>query len=227
MSAYLQWGDARGDTVGLDIDAAKIVTYERAAEVTEHPVEGGSPIADHIETANGTFTLEGVISNTPVRIPRTHTRGLSRALANVDLRVGGQVERVQLQQWSGTLDRKRACHAALVELITRRTQVALTTSLETIEHLALTRVQVTEDEESGNALKLSLGFTQLRIVGTARAPVPAIPRAQVRAQRGTQPADDRSLAARAEDRGAAPTPEQRAAARERLRIREQTGRAGQ
>lgn len=227
MSAYLQWVDARGDTVGLDIDAAKVVTYERAAEVTEHPVERGSPVADHIRTVNGAFTLEGIISDTPVRIPRTHTRGLTRTARNVDLVVEGQPVRVQLQQWTGALDRRRACHEALTELVTARRVVTLTTRLETIENLAVTRVQVTEDEESGNALKLSLGFTQLRIAGTARATVPALPRNQVRAQRGAQPPDDRSASARGLDGGNAQTPEQRAAARERLRIRAMDGRAGQ
>lgn len=226
MSAYLQWTDARGDLVGLDIDVATVVTYERTAEVTEHPVENGSPVADHIRTVNGSFTLEGIISDTPVRIPRTHTRGLSRAPSTVDLSVSGKAVQVQLQRWSGALDRRRACHAVLAELQEKRYVATLTTRLETIENLAVTRVQVTDDEEAGNALKFSLSFTQLRIAGTARAPVPALPRNQVRAQRGTQPADDRSAAARALDGGNAQTPEQRAAARERLRIREQTGRAG-
>lgn len=230
MSAYLQWTDARGDIVGLDIDVAKVVTFERAAEVTEHPVENGSPVADHIRTVNGAFTLEGIISDTPLRIPRTHTRGLSRSPTSVDLSVAGERVQVQLQRWSGTLDRRRACYEALNALVRDRRAVTLTTRLETIENLAVTRVQVTDDEEAGNALKVSLGFSQLRIAGTARAPVPALPRNQVRAQRGAQPPaqppDDRSNLARGEDSGNAPTPEQRAAARERLRVREQTGRAG-
>lgn len=226
MSVLLQWTDAAGATAVLDIDVAKNVTYERAAEVTEHPVESGSPIGDHIRTTNGTFTLEGVISDTPVRIPRTHTRGLTRAPTNVDLAVGDQRVQVQLQRWSGTLDRRRDCYRELNALIRDRRPVTLTTRLETIENLAITRVLVTDDEEAGNTLKMSIGFTQLRIAGTSRAAVPALPRNQVRTQAGAQPPDDRSGLARTEDGGAAPTPEQRAQARERLRVRQQTGRAG-
>ena len=75
MSAYLQWGDARGDTVWLDIDAAKVVTYERAAEVTEHPVEGGSPIADQLPKPRmAPSPWKGDLQHAR-EIPRTHTRG--------------------------------------------------------------------------------------------------------------------------------------------------------
>lgn len=227
MSTSIHWTDDAGATVALELDVAKVLTYERTAEASEHPVESGPPIADHIKLTAGQFTMEAVVSNTPVRIPTTHTRGLTRASAAVDLRVGDQIERVQLQQWSGTLDRKRACHDELRALIARRRLIVLTTPLETIENLALVRVQVTEDESSGNALKVALGFSQVRVAGTARAPVPAIPRAQARAERGPQqPPDDRSLAARGADRNAPPTPEQRAQARERQRIAAQTGSAG-
>lgn len=218
MSALLQWIDDAGDAVSLDIDVATTVNYERSAEVTEHPVEDGSPTADHIRIVNGIFSLEGVISDTPVRVPRSHTRGLARAVGNVELRVGNDTVRVQLQRWSGPLERKRACNDALAELVGRRYKVTLTTSLEEVTNLAVTRFHVTEDVEAGNALKLQIEFKQLRFAQTARAAVPAIPRARPVAPRGPQPPEPlRSTIAAQQDGGAAPTDAQRRAAEEHAR----------
>lgn len=211
---FLQWVDAAGDTIGLDLDVAKLLTYERAAEVTEHPVENGSPISDHVKAVNAAFGLEGVISNSPIRVPTTQMRGLARAAGNVEVRVGGETQRVTLQRWSGAFDRKRECNDLLAALVTGRFVVTLTTSLELLENLIVTRFKVTEDPDSGNALGLILDFKQLRLVGTSRAAVPAIRRIQVRAQRGPVPVDDRSALARGLDGNAAVTDaQQRARAR--------------
>ncbi len=213
---FLQWTDGAGDTVGLDLDVATLITYERAAEVTEHPVENGSPISDHVKTTNGTFSLEGIISNSPVRVPTTQMRGLQRATGNVEMRVAGETVRLALQRWSGPFDRKRDCNDLLVALVTGRFAVTLTTALEQLENLIVTRFKVDEDADSGNALKLTLDFKQLRIVGTARAAVPEVRRVQVRAQRGPVAVDDRSAAARLADGNSPVSREQQRARLERI-----------
>lgn len=220
MSIFLQWIDGSGETVGLDLDVAKLITYERAAEVTEHPVENGSPISDHVKTTNGTFSVEGIISNSPVRVPTTQTRGLARAPGNVELRVAGETVRMTLQRWSGPFDRKRECNDLLVALVTGRFAVTLTTPLELLEDLIVTRFKVDEDQNSGNALKLTLDFKQLRIVGTARAAVPAVRRMGVRAEHGPVPVDDRSVLARGGDGN---SPVSQAQERARLRRQQQNG----
>jgi len=220
MGTFLQWNDDSGETVGLDLDVATLITYERAAEVTEHPVENGSPISDHVKTTNGTFSIEGIISNSPVRVPTTQMRGLQRALSNVSVPVAGETVRVALQRWSGPFDRKRECNDLLVALVTGRFAVTLTTPLELLEDLIVTRFKVDEDRDSGNALKLTLDFKQLRIVGTARAAVPAVRRMGVRAEHGPVPVDDRSVLARAADGN---SPVTQAQERARLRRQQQNG----
>lgn len=226
MSTLFEWIDGSGETIALDVDVAKVITYERSAEVTEHPVENGAPIGDHVRAANGAFTLEGVISNAPVRVPTTQMRGLARAPGTVDLTVSGQRVAATLQRWSGPVNRKKECNDLLAALVAGRFKVALTTELESLDDLAMTRFKVTEDAQSGNALVFACDLKQLRLVGTARAAVPAVPTLQARTNRGPVPPDDRTLLARAADGGAAQTPEQRVQAAERARQRGLTGRPG-
>lgn len=46
-----------------------------SADVTEHPVEEGADITDHIRAKPRTFSIEGLISNTPIEVPQSHMDG--------------------------------------------------------------------------------------------------------------------------------------------------------
>lgn len=186
MSALLQW-DVEGDTVALEIDATPTETYEATAEVTEHPVESGGAITDHVRPVPGTITLEGVISDTPVVVPRTQTRGLARAAGSVSLTVAGETVRVSLQRWSGPLDRVRACDELFAGLVRAGAIVTLTTSLRITGGLILIRYSVARTVETGRALPVTLEFKQVRVVSTSRVAVPAVRRLQVPPSRGVAP----------------------------------------
>lgn len=186
MSTLLQWEEA-GETVGLEIDVTPAEGYESTAEVTEHPVETGSAIADHVRPGNPTVTLEGLITHAPVRVPTTQTRGLARAPGNVELRVSGETVRVTLQRWSGPLDRVRACDALFAALVEAGTVVSLTTSLRVTENLVITRYKVDRSAATGDALPITLELRKLRVVSTSRVAVPAVRRLQPVEPRGPQP----------------------------------------
>lgn len=219
--ASLSW-TAGGTTTILEVDITPTQGFERTAEVTEHPVEAGAPIADHVKLNNGVITLEALITNTPVRIPSTQMQGATRASGTTSTAAGD----VTTLRWSGPFDRVRECDALLDSLVAARVVVTLATSLRQIENLILTRYKVDRTTESGRALPATLEFKQIRLATTQRAEVPALRRLQRPATAGTQPADDRSAIARGEDGGARQTAEQVAQARERARIRRLTGRSG-
>ena len=184
MSTLLRWTAADGAEVVLDLDVATAEGYESSAEVTEHPVETGSAIADHVRPANDTISLEGIISNAPIRIPAGQTRGLSRATANVDLSVGGQRVQVQLQRWSGVLDRARECDGLLAGLVAGGTLVTLATGLRVISPLVVVRYRVDRSADNGGALPFAIDLKRVRVVSTSRVAVPAIPAARVSQNRG-------------------------------------------
>lgn len=187
MRTLLEW-----DEGAMEFDVAKSRGWELAAEVTEFPVEVGTAITDHVRPANGTITLEGLITNSPLVIPTTQAAGVALAPANVAL-PGGSGARATLVQLTGRLDRRRVCDGILAGLVRAGTVVSLSTSLRTATDLAITRYKVDEGPDTGQALSLVLEFKQLRFATVARAAVPAVRRLQVPAQRGAQPAENSSV----------------------------------
>lgn len=212
VRTLITWADDAGGEGAIEIDAVKTRGFESAAEVTEFPVERGAAITDHVRPLNGTLSLEGVISNTPMIVPTTQMQGITAAPGSVALPGGDGKARATMLQWSGAFDRRKTCDALFLALIEAGTVVTVTTSLRITESLAITRYKVDETADTGQALALVLEFKRLRIATTARAPVPAVRRLQVPAQRAVQPADNRSLLARALD-GGAPASNARTAAR--------------
>ena len=214
MTATLTWTDAAGAEVVLTFDGTKSQVYEHPAEVTEHPVEQGPAVTDHIRPGNPTAIIEGLITNAPVAIPATQAPGVLLATQVVTLATGAKVS---LQRWSSAFDRVKACDELLRGLMDTATLVRLTTSLRSTDGLAITRCKV-ERPDSGDAIAVTLEMKRVRVVSTSRAPVPAVRRAQVATQRAAQPVDDRGVIARALD-GGAPVTQERAAAREAYRRR--------
>lgn len=183
----------------LEIDAVEVMGFEALAEVTKHPVERGSDIADHVRPGNGTVSLEGTITDAPILLPSTQMGGVTLAPGTVTLPDGS---RATVQRFSGTVDRVRACDEVLRSLADAGALVSLTTGLRTVASLAIVRCRVERNAETGGAIRVTLELERVRIATTARAPVPAVRRAQVRLDRGAQPADNRSFLARVLDGGA-------------------------
>ena len=183
----------------LEIDAASMLGFESSAEVTEHPVETGAAVADHVRPLNGTITLEGVITNAPIVLPTTQMNGATLAPGVVTLPDGS---RATALRFSGAFDRVRACDETLQSLVDSGAIVSITTGLRTVNSLAITRYRPERTGDTGDAIKIVLEFKRVKLATTARAPVPAVRRAQVRLERGAQPADNRSFLARVLDGGA-------------------------
>ena len=50
----------------LEFDASISETHTDESDVTEHPVEDGSNITDHVRLLPNTFEMSGMITNTPL-----------------------------------------------------------------------------------------------------------------------------------------------------------------
>jgi hypothetical protein len=57
------------------VDVSIHETHGVGAEVTDHPVERGANIADHIRPTARTFSIEGLITNYPIEVPKSHMGG--------------------------------------------------------------------------------------------------------------------------------------------------------
>lgn len=201
VRTLLEWTEASGASGALEIDTTKTRGFELAAEVTEFPVESGSAIADNIRPVNGTISIEGIISNSPLDLPSTQMEGVTQVTASQTLPGGDGSTKATLTTWSGPFDRRRACDTVLAALVSSGTPVRLTTSLRTLENLAITRYKVDESVETGQALPVVLEFKALRIATTQRVAVPAVRRLVAPVNRAVQPTTNTSALARLDDAG--------------------------
>lgn len=57
------------------IDVSVRESHSAQAEVSEHPVEEGAAIADHVRPTPRTIEIEGLVTNHPIEVPQSHAGG--------------------------------------------------------------------------------------------------------------------------------------------------------
>lgn len=148
---------------GYTIDAALTEGHALNSEVTDDPVETGSPITDHTRKLPDEITLECIVSDTPLS-------GVTRA--------------------PGTKPTTDA-YAVLLGIRDRAEPVTITTSLGTHPNMILKSLSIPRKATDGRSLRFTAGFKQVRIITNVRAFVTvAIPRAASKVPRGAKESVD-------------------------------------
>lgn len=143
-------------TVGLvQFDASLSETHARQCEITDHPVEEGSTISDHIRRLPETLEVNGVVSNHPIvflaslNSPSPITNGLTPATARAEL-----------------------AYSTLRKLMDDGELVTVVTSLWEYENMAITSMSVARDVNTGNVLNCSLSLREIIIAKTKTVDAP-------------------------------------------------------
>lgn len=173
--------------LALSFDCVEREGYESTAEATEHAVDSGVVIADHLKRNPDTITLDAMVSNSPLVLPRSHTDGVTGSVQPTTLTVGGRELKASVLTWSGPFNRVRAVDEVLQALVGTAV-LRYTGTLRTVEDLVLTRYRVERDVASGDALPVTIELRRIRRATVQRVPVPAQRRAQPVVARGQQPA---------------------------------------
>ena len=66
MATLLIWEDDSGQTVSVRFDVISTETHELLNAITEHSVEEGSNVSDHVRPELDRVMLEGYVSNKPL-----------------------------------------------------------------------------------------------------------------------------------------------------------------
>lgn len=130
--------------VELDVSTSEVQTL--TATVTDHPVEEGSNIADHIRDDPDELQIDGVITNTPLEYMASLRNSGSRAENG----------------WLDLIDIKES-HAPVTVMTPERTH----------ENMVITSLSRTRTASIGDAVQVSLKLKSIRKVSalTADAPV--------------------------------------------------------
>jgi hypothetical protein len=151
---------AKIDTITLDASLSE--SHNAEVEATDHPVEQGADVTDHLRAKPRTVTIEGLITNTPMPDPGVDARN-----AEVT-EVRSPDGRVVFDSRTPTMDATRA-GAAYRDLLALRAGklVTVVTAIETLENMAITSIQVPRDAKSGQALRFSIQLKEIRQVSSA------------------------------------------------------------
>ena len=142
---------ADGWSVGeISLDLILTETHSLNAVVTQHPVQDGSTISDHITILPRSGTMSVLVSN------------FSLSTAEGDARAAWDEIYAQGEAAQKTLpNRAEEAWKKLKDLVKTRELVKVVTSLEVYEDVALTRVETTRDGDTGDALEIDIDYEQV------------------------------------------------------------------
>lgn len=149
------------------LDAAIEETHTLQARATEHPVETGSDVTDHVQSLPASLTLEGIISNTPLS-----ALGLTMFKNE---------------------DRAHTAFKQFEEFVHSGTLVDVVTSLKTYRNMVIEDFVVTRNAQNSDALSFSCTAKQISMVSSKFINIspkqqPKLPRARKKKSIGKQPA---------------------------------------
>ena len=164
----------------LAIDCTVTETHSATATVTEHPVESGANITDHIRPEPLQLSITGIVSDTPLG-----SKQIQRAID-----IGGtSVQVTQQETPTSATGFGRAAWAKLDAIRTAAKPVKVVTRDKTYDSMALVSLSVPKESKTGGALYFTAQFKQVRIVynRTTRVVVAKAPKAHKKQDTGKQP----------------------------------------
>ncbi|EGM5049027.1 phage baseplate protein [Escherichia coli] len=120
-------------------DAVPNIGVKRQADVTSYPVENGANVSDHVQVKNNTFSLSGMITETPVRLMR-------------DMLYSAGVNGTRISQAITYLDK----------IFDERQPIILITEHKVYENVILKGISY--EYQTEYAMQFDLEFEQIRLV---------------------------------------------------------------
>ncbi len=150
MALSLLFGRPEPAKIGeIELDASLSESHQFASEVTQFPVEDGSVITDHIQNKPDEVSINGFVTNTPVRSFAT---------------IGAAIDLVRS---SGISGRTELAFEALERIHRDRELVTIVTNLKTYADMALQSLTVPRNAAIGDVLEFSADFVKVVKVSSA------------------------------------------------------------
>lgn len=207
MSAILTWEDDSGQTVSITGDISNNESHEGTATITDHPVEEGVNVADHVRVEPETLSVEFYISDKPIisnpgvaeefnydsvklnlpekpgGAPIFTPGGLTQTVVGAigDLFGSSPDSATVLRSAEDFKPRTLEAWQKLKDAKDNARLITVTTFLDTYENMVLARIAAPRTAADGSGITLQVDLRRLRIVKseTVAAPEPAEVRGQL------------------------------------------------
>ncbi len=162
--------DGAADLFIVDATITEAPTYE--SDITEHAVEDGPHVSDHIRQKNISLEIEGVISSTPLNLS-VQKRGLvSEAGSILSSRFGGFGSAVGAvggsfagaALFSESKDPAKVAHDMLISIWKKRQLITVVTGLTQYENMAIQSLSFPRDQKTGKQLHFRATLKEVRKV---------------------------------------------------------------
>lgn len=196
MTAFIVPNDDSGRVIAFDVIENEL--HESVVEITDHPVETGVNITDHIRPLPKRLSLTAYTSNTPVVVNPITERGEVRALrldipqwtppigftpgalfrsaiAAIDGAIFGSPEfTATLLVFPDFFDAIVETHEVLLELQTNGVLLQIVTGLRTYDDMVIERVAAPRG--AGDAgIAFGIDIRQIRVVESGQVTAPPVP----------------------------------------------------
>ena len=164
----------------LAIDCTVTETHSSSATVTEHPVESGANITDHIRPEPLQLSITGIVSDTPL--------GSKQIQRSIDIG-GTSVQVTQQETPSSATGFGRTAWSKLEAIRSAAKPIKVVTRDKTYESMALVSLSVPKDARTGGAFMFTAQFKQVRIVfnRSTKVVVAKAPKSHKKQDTGKQP----------------------------------------
>lgn len=145
VSFFYPDSEARLDEIVVDAFVHEAHIF--SAELTEHPVESGGMIVDHVYQMPMSLSIDGIISNTPMSM------------------IGVTAFDSASRYFSGeSNDKARTAFEKFEKLFAERKAITIVTSLKTYETMVLENLSVERGGGNQDSLRFSCTARELRII---------------------------------------------------------------
>lgn len=158
---------------GFVLDATVNEVHSLESEPTEHPVEDGSPITDHIDVKPDQITIDGIVSDTPLNLGATLQGGGTIAGQVIGRKIGGVLGQQAGALGAGALvglllnrsgSSTKNAYDHFRDLQNKRIPFTVITGIHRYENMILTSLTVTKDTSTGKSLRFSASCKKIKIV---------------------------------------------------------------
>jgi hypothetical protein len=178
-----------GSTKEIEFDAVVRETHSTGAQVTDHFVEKGINVADHVRPNAERLAVEAMVTNTPITPKSTHMRGAEmteqaktitveehQKAGGVDIKIQRSYSARVLQS-SAQFDRVRDIYADIKDIVDNSRVVSVRATvgggLRDYDNMILTSLTNPRDASSGSGQAFNFEVVKLRTVETRKVNAPA------------------------------------------------------
>ena len=175
---YLSFEDGEADTFELlKIDATRAEEHSFRAKATQHEVEDGSNISDHVIKTGRIVTLDGIISDDPITVAAAAVGNIGGIVGSLVEGFGGAVATGAVSKLgseliaNGSKPSKDAIDI-LEGIYELSLPLMMTTSIKTYTNMVMESLNIPRNSRNANALEFKATFKEVRIIESEVADIP-------------------------------------------------------